>query len=156
MTIDPATCPADTPFWVRVSGVDRDVIGQRVDPDDCAPWSILANYGEQRWCSDRGVTVLRPADQQPTKWEILRQARQVVSDTDGNMLWLDALSLLANRLEAEHKAAQQADARFAEAERVFKEAWHEADSRGDSGNRVRSGLRAVVDAGLLAEAVTEK
>lgn len=183
MNIDPSTCKPDTPYWVRVPGIDRDVIGQRADPNDTYPWKVLTGQGNGPWYSDTGVTVLRPVDESMTDWEILR------SDADGQnpkhlrfakaVLWkcspnhlgislgpIDvvgrALIATADRLESEHKAAQEKADADAKREALIENAAETiAHARWDKADEyvmpsARRMAHALADAGLLAGAVSDE
>ncbi|MGB3707624.1 hypothetical protein [Gordonia sp. (in: high G+C Gram-positive bacteria)] len=98
---------------------------------------------------------------EPTDWETLRAAA-AICDRQMRSGTASKLRNDAERLEAEHAAAQAEaaadaarDALIEKANAIFREAWHAEDARSGGGSRVTAGMKAVADAGLLVDPEAE-
>ena len=107
-------------------------------------------------CDEYARVEARHAQDRPD-FEVLREAHQIAYDLIGPMVWIDGLIGLADRLEAEHKAAQEKAAREKLIEQAARILFHSDDSDlewedpalGKMRDEYRTNARALADAGFL-------
>ncbi|WP_353107909.1 hypothetical protein [Gordonia sp. (in: high G+C Gram-positive bacteria)] len=161
MSIDPTTCKPDEAYVVTLRSGATSIAIRLVGLNRRTPWAI-PNGGNFVWLGDDAVTVLhRLVPEQPERqqWETVR----CIANESTTGRERTVLMNLADRLEDEHRAAQEKAEQDARRREIASEAIdaYKAAVREECGNIAgaipfESGILAVVDtvrAAVLAEAV---